>query len=194
MGVSSSDGEVFVASVAAPPVFAVIFDRHVDAVRLYVERRLGSVRADDVVSESFRVAFERRADFDASAVSALPWLYGIAGNLVRNERRAHERRLRALVRLAGRRSVGIDPLLDVASRVDADRTLEALGSALLELSEPEREVLLLVAWEQMSPVEVALVLGVPSATVRTRLYRARQSIRDFVSDSGDPREVVNDAR
>ena len=149
MGVSSSDGEVFVASVAAPPVFAVIFDRHVDAVRLYVERRLGSVRAEDVVSESFRVAFERRADFDASAVSALPWLYGIAGNLVRNERRAHERRLRALVRLAGRRSVGIDPLLDVASRVDADRTLEALGSALLELSEPEREVLLLVAWEQM---------------------------------------------
>ena len=124
----------------------------------------------------------------------MPWLYGIAGNLVRNERRAHERRLRALARLAGRRSLGIDPLLDVASRLDADRTLEALGAALLALSEPEREVLLLVAWEQMSPAEVASVLGVPSATVRTRLFRARQSIRDFATDSGDPEEVVNDAR
>jgi len=85
----SSDSEVIASSMTHPIEFAAIFDRHVDPVRRFVVRRLGVGRSDDVVSEVFRIAFEQRERFDPAAPSALPWLYGIAGNLVRREHRNH---------------------------------------------------------------------------------------------------------
>jgi RNA polymerase sigma-70 factor (ECF subfamily) len=188
-----SDGEVIAASLVDGLRFAVIFDRHVDAVRRFVTRRLGASATDDVVSEAFRVAFERRAAFEPTAPSALPWLYGIAGNLVRRHHRDHSRWLSALARTHGRRDVAIDPLLDAADRVDAAGDRAALVDALVHLADHEREVLLLVAWEQLTPAEAADVLGIPAATARTRLHRARQHIRAVLAANGDQREVTSDA-
>ena len=188
-----SDGEVIAASLHEGLRFAAIFDRHVDAVRRFVTRRLGASAADDVVSEAFRVAFERRATFDASATSALPWLYGIAANLVRRQHRDHSRWLSALARANGRRDVAGDPLVDAGDRVDATSGRAALADALVQLADHEREVLLLVAWEQLTPTEVADVLGIPAATARTRLRRARQHVRAVLEGDGEQREVTTDA-
>lgn len=189
---SASDGELIAASADQPVRFATIFDRHVDPVRRFVTRRLGAGRADDVVGEVFRVAFEQRRSFDAASSSALPWLYGIAANLVRREHRSYARWLAALQRADGRRDVSIDPLLDVAARLDAVGERERLVSALLALADVDREVLLLVAWEQLAPTEAAAVLGIPAATARTRLHRARHQIRGHLERAGRPHEVITD--
>jgi hypothetical protein len=72
---SLCDGAMIAASLADPVRFGGIFDRHIDHVRKFVIRRLGESRGDDVVSEVFRVAFERRGTFDVAVGSALPWLW-----------------------------------------------------------------------------------------------------------------------
>jgi RNA polymerase sigma-70 factor (ECF subfamily) len=190
---SLSDGAMIAASLAEPVQFAGIFDRHIDHVRKFVIRRLGESQGDDVVSEVFRVAFERRETFDVAADSALPWLYGIAANLVRREHRSHARRLAALGRADGRRELMGDPLLDAAARLDARSELHELGAALIALSDGEREILLLVAWEQLTPSQAAAVLGIPPETARTRLHRARAHIRTERERDGHNNEVTTDA-
>lgn len=189
---SAPDGEVIASSIDRPMRFAAIVDRHVDPIRRFVARRLGGDRADDVVAEVFRVAFERRTTFDTSAPSALPWLYGIAANLVRREHRSHARRLGALRRADGRRESAVDPVAEVAARLDAGAEREVLAAGLLSLADDDREVLLLVAWEQLAPTEAAAVLGIPAATARTRLHRARHQIRAHLERAGHGREVTTD--
>ena len=191
---SAHDGEVVSLSLTDPSQFATIFDRHVDAVRRFVVRRLGSSRSDDVISEVFRVAFERRDVFDTHVESGLPWLYGIASNLVRRECRSRTRHAAALERVGGRREDMGDPYLDLVARVDARSELAGLRRAVLSLTDDEREMLLLVAWEQLSPTEAAAVLGIPPATARTRLHRARQQIRrQLEQERGEAKEPVTDA-
>lgn len=190
---SGDDGTTIAVSIERPAVFAVIFDRHAVPVRRFVIRRLGDDRADDVIAEVFRIAFERRATFDASASSALPWLYGIAANLVRREHRAHARWLTAVGRAGNSADPLTDPLLDVEARLDAAALRPALIDALLALSEAQREVLLLVAWEALRPAQVATVLGLDQVTTRVYLLRARRHVRDHLSRAGITKEMVPDA-
>src|ERR1035437_9510544 len=84
----SSDAELIVRSLTAPEAFGGVFDRHFIAVHRYLARRVGRERADDLASQTFTVAFERRASFRPEAVGARPWLLGIATHLVLNNRRA----------------------------------------------------------------------------------------------------------
>ena len=187
-----SDARVIEVSLAAPARFADIFDRHIDAIRKFVVRRLGVSRSDDVVSEVFRAAFERRSTFDLTASSALPWLYGIASNLVRRDHRSSARRLATAKRAGGHGNVVGDPLVDLAERIDARADLRELSKALMSLSDDEREVLLLVAWEQLSPTEAAAVLGIAPETARTRLRRARQHVRGHLERNEPTTEVATD--
>jgi RNA polymerase sigma-70 factor (ECF subfamily) len=83
-------------------------------------------------------------------------------------------------------------LLDIASQIDARADLLELRDALLTLSADELEVLLLVAWEQLSPTAAAAVLGIPPETARTRLHRARQRIRNHSCDQPTDVEVAAD--
>jgi RNA polymerase sigma factor (sigma-70 family) len=193
-GMRLSDGQIFSVSVGDPSRFADIFDRHIDPVRRFVFRRLGESRGDEVISEVFRIAFESRAKFDGTSDSALPWLYGIAANLVRREHRSHVRHLTALERLAQRRQIVSDPILDAAARLDAGVTAQDLARALVTLNDDEREVLLMVAWEELTPTQAAAALGIPAATARTRLHRARLHIRMFMESQGQTPEVITDAR
>jgi sigma-70-like protein len=119
----------------------------------------------------------------------LPWLIGIA----RNSLRAHFRlRVNTLgQRLASR----CDPWADADDRLDAGRLATALERALGALSEEHREILLLVAWEQLSPAEIAHALQMPPGTVRSRLHRARSALREYLRaelelrPESDPQEV-----
>ena len=173
-----SDAEVVAASIEDPPAFAALFDRHAGLLFRFLVRRVGPDVGDDLLGETFRIAFERRSSFDCGRPSARPWLYGIATNLLARYRRAEARRLRALATLASRSPEAVDPVDGVLGAVDATTRWRAVTEAIAELPDGERDALLLFAWEELSYEEVAAALGVPVGTVRSRLNRARRRLRD----------------
>ncbi len=159
-------------SLERPQVFASIFDRHFDAVHGYARRRLGRTQAEEIASETFMHAFDRRGSFDRSRADARPWLFGIAANLMRRHWRTERRRLNALARLEA-------PGNDAAAH-EREHLIEALGS----LSAREREALLLFALADLSYDQIAEALDVPIGTVRSRLARARNRVRAHLISEG----------
>ncbi len=175
--VEATDAEVISASLSEPFRFAAIFDRHIDRVRRFAVSRVGATGADDIAAETFAVAFESRARFDAGHSSALPWLIGIAVNLVRHNLRSQGRGVAALERAQRRDTADAEADTSPDERLDAQADVAALRTAIVELSESEREVFLLVAWDQLSSHEAAEALGITPEAARTRLRRARQRLR-----------------
>jgi RNA polymerase sigma factor (sigma-70 family) len=172
----ATDADVVEASIADPAGFATLFDRHATAIRDYLARRIGPQPAEDLTGETFLIAFSRREDYDLAHQNALPWLYGIASNLVRERRRAEVRQLRALAR------TGVDDVLadhaeSVSAKVTAQASTRVLAGALARLTAGERDVLLLMAWAGLSYDELAAALDIPLGTVRSRLHRARTKVR-----------------
>ncbi|WP_317446395.1 RNA polymerase sigma factor [Streptomyces collinus] len=171
-----SDGSVIERSWERPDAFAVIFDRYADDIHRYIARRLGSDTADDLMAETFEIAFKRRRRYDPAHPHARPWLYGIATNLIGRHRRAEARRLRALSRVAAL-APGTEhdvPGDGAAERLSADAPL---AGALAGLPARYRDVLLVIAWGELDYEEAAQALGVPVGTVRSRLHRARTRLR-----------------
>ena len=146
-----------------------LFERHAQAVSRYLARRVGTQDAADLLGDVFVAALAGRARWRPhESGSALPWLYGIAGNVVRSHLRS-----RPKSRLA---TVDLDAAVDwdaVDDRLDAVSQRGQLRSALGSLSPSDRQLLLLVAWEGLSPAEAGESLGISPAAARTRLHRAR---------------------
>jgi RNA polymerase sigma factor (sigma-70 family) len=180
-----SDADVIGRSLAEPEAFGLIYDRHAGPVLRYLGRRIGAEVAEGLLGEAFRIAWERRKTFDSGRTSALPWLYGIAANLLRKHRRAEARRLAASARMAAGRAAadGPDATRALEARVLLPRVLEALES----LPEGEREALLLYAWEDLSYPDIAEALELPVGTVRSRLNRARGRLRELLGAPGKER-------
>jgi RNA polymerase sigma-70 factor (ECF subfamily) len=178
-----SDADVIEASLQEPAQFGVLFDRHVTVLHRYLVRRLGPDEAEAMVGDIFRIAFERRATYDLSRPAARPWLYGIATNLVAKHRRGEARRLRAVARLAAQRLPPTDIGDRVAVEVDAADAWPRVVDAVATLPEPERDALMLHVWEGLGYEDVADALGVPIGTVRSRLHRARQRLRELAAAS-----------
>ncbi len=154
-----------------------LYDRHARDLHRYLALRVEPAIADDLVSEAFLIAWERRDTFDPARAGLKAWVFGIATNLLRQHVRSEGRRLRAWARDHGRRTV-TDHVDDrTASMVDAKTLMNDLSEALAELRPEERDVLLMVAWADLSAAEVAEVTQTPVATVRTRLFRARTRLR-----------------
>ena len=153
-----------------PTAFELIFDRHFGAIHRYLHRRAGRDLADELAAETFALAFARRASCRASG-SVLPWLYGIATNLLHRQRRAERRQLRAYSRAE---STDGSPTRTRRRHESSDSSLGArLAGALAAMRPRERDALLLYALADLSYEEVALALDVPVGTVRTWLHRAR---------------------
>jgi RNA polymerase sigma-70 factor, ECF subfamily len=178
-----ADAMVIERSLREPDRFSEIFDRHYGDIHGYASRRLGPSLADDVAAETFLIAFDRRRRYDRSQPSARPWLYGIASNLIARHHRAEMRQYRALARVGA--PLPVDD--DADGRIDAAAQRARLAAALLEIAERDREVLLLVAWAQLSCEEAARALGIPAATARSRLHRARRRTRAALA--ADPRST-----
>ena len=175
------DATIIARSREDRELFATVFDRHFDCIHRFLSRRIGD-QADDLTAEVFSIAFEGRHRFQPLYESALPWLYGIASNLLSRERRAEFRRLRALARLEATGAPGA--VSEAATeRTDATSLRHALFQALAQLQPRDRDALLLVAWEGLTYDEVAAVLQIPVGTVRSRLNRARQSVRASIAVS-----------
>ncbi|HZC62622.1 MAG TPA: RNA polymerase sigma factor [Streptosporangiaceae bacterium] len=174
------DARLIAESCRVPERFGAVFDRHATAIHGYIARRLGRDAADDLVAETFLVAFRQRASYEPDQPSARPWLYGIATRLVSRRRRDEVRFFRAIARS------GIDPAADAiaepvadqsARRADAQALHRRLAGALAVLSTADRDALLLVA-DGLSYAEAAQALGVPPGTLSSRLARARRTVRE----------------
>lgn len=169
----STDAVVIAASRRDPAVFGVVFDRHWVRIHRYCVVRAGPA-GEDVAAETFRVAFDRRADYDGRE-DAAPWLYGIATNLLRSWFRSASRGERAL-----RRSVGpavVDDLEDALDRAEAQRLGPELATVLGQLTAEERDALLLYACAELTYDQIARATRVPIGTVRSRIHRARARVR-----------------
>ena len=139
--------------------FEQIYAEHRDAVRAFVRRRAPDAVVDDVVSETFLVCWRK---LDRVPAEPLPWLYAVARKTLANQRR----------RLARDERLG-----DAASASDVAEPEpvgdSALAAAFAALSERDREVLRLVAWEGLSLGETAIVLGCSAVACRVRYHRAK---------------------
>ena len=179
---ASDDAAVIEASRTEPDRFASLFDRHAPHIHRYLARRVGPQAADDLVAETFLVAFRKRADYDPRFRDARPWLYGIATNLVGQHRRQEVRQFRLRLS-AGPAPIQNDDAERTVVNLTAQSVRAALGEALTALAKPDRDVLLLIAWEQLSYDEVARALGIPVGTVRSRLHRARTKVRQALAST-----------
>ncbi len=176
--VDETDAVILGWSAAGDPgAFVELVWRHNAAVHAYLARRAGRQVADDLVAEVWLRAFTSRGTYDRSRSGARPWLYGIAPNVLRAHWRDTAREIPAIPAAVS------DPWPEIDERLDADARRGEIETALQILSEGERETLLLVAWERLSSAEVALVLELPSSTVRNRLARARNQLRGQLHSS-----------
>jgi RNA polymerase sigma factor (sigma-70 family) len=181
IGTASDDASVIARSRSEPEAFSILFRRHAPRIQRYAARRIGPDAAEDLVAETFLLAFRQRNSYDLGRDSALPWLYGIATNLIGRHRRDEIRLYRAVVR------TGADPVTEqftdrVDAAVSAAAATRSLAAALAALPASYRDVLLLVAWGDLSYEETALALGVPVGTVRSRLHRARATLRQHLPE------------
>jgi RNA polymerase sigma factor (sigma-70 family) len=175
-----TDAQAIGASLLEPERFALVFDRHFDAIHAYVQRRVGPDLADEIAAETFTRAFDQRRRYDGSRDDARPWLLGISANLLRRHWRSERRRLDAYARSSGHD----------ASEATAALAGE-LAAALRRLPRREREPLLLLAWAELSYEEIAVALAIPVGTVRSRISRARGRLRGPNLDSHRPQEAPN---
>jgi RNA polymerase sigma-70 factor (ECF subfamily) len=182
--VPDSDAAVIAASIAEPERFGFLFDRHATSMYRYFVRRVGPDAADSLLGELFRVAFERRATYDCERANARPWLYGIATRLLARHHRSEARRLSATARLVASMERGSDPADQLLGAIDARELWPVVADAVTRLPEGERDVLFLYAWEDLSYQDIATALGLPIGTVRSRLNRARRTLRELRDPSG----------
>lgn len=163
--------------------FATLYAAHYGTVHAYGSRRVGPEAADEIAAETFLVAWRR---FDELPAEPLPWLYGVARNIVLRHRTQAGRQLQIL------EALDREP---VAARV-ADDHDAGLWTAWAKLRDGDREVLALIAWEELSVTEAARVLGCPAPVFSVRLHRARRRLERLLSDDPvhpDPSRILSEA-
>jgi len=165
--------------------FATLYEQHYGAVHAYASRRVGADAADEIAAETFLIAWRRS---DAVPDEPLPWLYGVARNVALRQHEATRRQTRA--REAAQRERPAPAHSDAAGD-------PAVWKAWKRLRPADREVLALVAWEELSVAEAARVLGCPAPQFSVRLFRARRRLERLLasspeassSESSDPTEA-----
>ena len=184
-GDQRSDGELLARLPRQPELMGVLYERHAHAVFRYLARRAGPPAAEDLTSEVFIAALSASSRVVAhDSGSALPWLYGIALNVLRR----HLQKTRSAHETAGDPGVDWDA---VDERVDAWAERGRLRAALSDLSDSDRELLLLTAWEGLTPAEAAAALGISPTAARSRLHRARtRAMRALRSQPGGGANAV----
>ena len=136
-----SDAVLVRRSLRHPEEFEVLFERHGATVLRYLQLRVGHSLAEELMAETFVRAFDARRRFDSRRASALPWLYGIASNLIRMHFRTKERRLRAYRAAAGLETQPGDLTAESVERLHASELAPAIAAALAALPVAQSDVL-----------------------------------------------------
>jgi RNA polymerase sigma factor (sigma-70 family) len=187
-----SDADLIAWSLAEPELFTAVFDRHSAEILRYVYARLGPDLAEDVTAETFLAAFCGRGRYDGAWKDARPWLYGIAVRQIRRHRQVEARRL-ALLRSALADGPVPDHSDRVAERVTAAGIGPSLAAVVAALPRQDRELLLLVAWAELSYAEAATSLGTTASAVKARLHRIRVRMRQELGGDNPMHEENDDA-
>jgi RNA polymerase sigma-70 factor (ECF subfamily) len=180
-----TDEELLARLPVERDAFSEFYRRHAQRVLGFAARRLGDPEeVADAVAMIFVAVAESAAGFQPDRGRAVSWLYGLAANVVAEQRRRGAREARALARLSGRALVEPDDYADLERAIDAAAQARGLYEAMDTLPGGERAVLELVALEQFTIREVAVTLGIRPGTARVRLARARRRLRERL---GQPR-------
>lgn len=163
--------------------FGDFFERHAQHIFRFCFHRTASIQtAEDLMSTVFLETWRRRSSVPTD--QPVPWLFGVAVNVVRNQNRSIRRHAAALARVAVPR-----PAPDIAEGILDRREVEHEMLLILDqlgtLTPLDQEVLALCVWQELSPADAAHALRVPTATVRTRLHRARQHLTQAVRSQAD---------
>jgi RNA polymerase sigma factor (sigma-70 family) len=165
---------------ANPDSFGQLFERHSDRIFWHCLRQLDGIEeAEDLTMVVFAEAWRRRKEvvFGVNE-TVLPWLLAVANNAIRNRRRTLRRHRNLLGKMP--------PLEDtedhsdrVAEQVDSERDGQHVIAAFRQLRPSEQDVLVLCVWNESSYEDAALALGIPAGTVKSRLSRARDRLREL---------------
>jgi RNA polymerase sigma-70 factor (ECF subfamily) len=175
--------------------FGMLFECHGRTIYNYCFRRVGNwAVAEDLVSIVFLEAW-RRIDKPLPSGKELPWLFGIASNVVRNRRRSERRYAAALRRVP---QPGSEPgFADISDeRIDDEELMGRALALLARLPRREQEVFALCAWSGLSYEDAAIALGIPVGTVRSRLSRARARLQELdpgIGHEGDRMQAIREA-
>lgn len=162
----------------APALCGRLFDRHGRDLYRFLARRVGAA-ADDLLSETFAVALERRHTYDGGRAAARAWLFGIATSLLRRHVAQEVHWLRLTARPDG--------------PPDTPELVRDVAGVLAEMPAGDRDMLLLASWAELSPAEVAAALAIPVEAVRSPLppaaARALAALHEVELDEGVLRSV-----
>ncbi len=152
--------------------FVRLYNAHHRQVLAYCARRTSKPDAWDAAAEVFLVAW-RRLDEVPPPDEQRAWLLGVAYRILANQRRSDHRRRRLIQRAArsGHESVPRPDELVVRSE-ESQRVVEALA----RLQPPDREIIQLTLWDELSPTDIAKVLGISRGAVDQRYYRAKERL------------------
>jgi RNA polymerase sigma-70 factor (ECF subfamily) len=174
----ATDGDLLAMAGSKPEAFGELFKRHSRSVYAYCARRTGNLDlAEDLTSVVFMEAFRRRRKLQLSSKSALPWLIGVANNVVRNADRSLRRYRSALDRIPVPAN-GMSSEEDAMERLGAQEALASALEAISALTQGEQDVVLLVLWSEFTYADAATALSIPVGTVRSRLASARAKFKD----------------
>lgn len=162
-------------------------DTYPDVLR-FVQRRVHPTLADDVVAETFLVAWRRVSELPTSTGEARAWLFGVARKCLLNARRSDRRTDALAVRIADATSPSVPTDCDdaefIARRVDLSRAWTRLSAA-------EQEVLALTVFDGLTSADAAAVLGVSAVAYRIRLSRARNHLRRLADPASAPTASID---
>jgi len=183
-----SDGRLWeLAAGGEAWAFGQLFERHHNAVYNFCFRRTASWdMAEEITSIVFLEFWRRRREVALVGESIRPWLFGVATNVTRSQRRALGR-YQAVVRRLPAHDVVADPADDVAGRLDDERRMARVLDAVHALPRREQDVLALCVFAELDYESAATALAIPVGTVRSRLSRARSRMRKHLAaTSGHP--------
>ena len=168
------------ASITRASAFEELARVQGKALHAYLARRAGTAVADDLLAEVWLAAFASRSTYDRSLGTARGWLYGVARLRLLEHYRLQQRDARTLDLLAVE---SWDEWAQIDERLDAQTIAPALRAALATMDGADRELVLLLYWEELSPTDAAHVLGIPAGTARSRMHRIRRQLREKLQTS-----------
>lgn len=195
------DRELIARARSDPEAFAEFYRRHVDRVVSFAARRATNASdVADLVAATFLIALESAGRYDPRRGEPTAWLLGIASRLLANQRRRRAREGFARARLCSldaRPLLGADDIERLEAQIDAAAQAVRARKALADLSATQREALLLIGEDGLSPAEAAQVLGISPAAFRVRLTRARRAVRGVIERQNptlrhDPATITED--
>ncbi len=162
--------------------FREIFEGTFDDLSRFVARRIDPDFCDDVISETFLVAWRRFDELPRAISDVRPWLFVTARNILANTQRSQNRARSLVDRIANQPRPLSDNPADHAIRVDYARAFDRLKSR-------DQEVLKLIAWDGLSTAEAAQILEISVPAFSARLSRARKRLRKHLETSADAKDL-----